>query len=106
MSPGLPLALLAGLLCLLPCSGLRAADADAAAWQESLDVALVVHQEAEDAHCQWTATEDALVAARKAAAAGDFAEATRLARHAAELARASLAQNETEKTAWTRAVLR
>ncbi|MBS0246674.1 MAG: hypothetical protein JSR61_08630 [Proteobacteria bacterium] len=55
---------------------------------------------------QWTTTKDALKAAKKAADGGKFDEAVAHANQAEALAKASIAQAEAEKTAWTAAVVR
>ena len=49
---------------------------------------------------QWTTTEAALAAARKAAEAGHFDEAVAQALEAEALAKASIYQAESEKEAW------
>jgi hypothetical protein len=55
---------------------------------------------------QWTTTFAELKAAKKAADAGKFDDAVKLAQHAEALANASIAQAKAEKTAWTAAVVR
>jgi len=55
---------------------------------------------------QWTTTTDALKAAQKAAASGNFDEAVQHANQAEALANASIAQAKAEQTAWTAAVVR
>jgi hypothetical protein len=49
---------------------------------------------------QWTTTQSALAAARKAAEAGHFDEAVAQALEAEALAKASIYQAESEKEAW------
>ena len=49
---------------------------------------------------QWTTTESTLAAARKAAAAGNFEQATALSKEAEALAKASIFQATSEKDAW------
>ena len=49
---------------------------------------------------QWTTTEAALAAARKAAEAGNFDQATSQAKEAEALAKASIYQATSEKEAW------
>ena len=49
---------------------------------------------------QWTSTEAALAAARKAAEAGNFDEAVAQAKEAEALAKASIYQAESERRAW------
>jgi hypothetical protein len=55
---------------------------------------------------QWTTTGQAIAAAKKAAEAGKFDDAVKLAQHAEELANASIAQAKEQETAWTKAVVR
>jgi hypothetical protein len=55
---------------------------------------------------QWTTTGQAIAAAKKAAEAGKFDDAVKLAQHAEELANASMAQAKEQETAWTKAVVR
>ena len=55
---------------------------------------------------QWTTTAQAIAAARKAAEAGKFDDAVKLAQHAEDLANASIAQAKEQETAWTKAVIR
>ena len=55
---------------------------------------------------QWTTTGQAIAAAKKAAEAGKFDDAVKLAQHAEELAQASIAQAKEQETAWTQAVIR
>jgi len=55
---------------------------------------------------QWTVTEDALTAAKKAAAAGDYDTAVRFAKRAEALAKASIDQANEQKNAWRAAVVR
>ena len=53
----------------------------------------------------WTTTAGELIAAQKAAEAGDYDRAVALARHAEALAKASVAQADEQETAWTQAVI-
>jgi hypothetical protein len=55
---------------------------------------------------QWTATEQALAAAKKAATAGDFDTAVKQANFAESLAKASIAQAKEQETAWRAGVIR
>lgn len=55
---------------------------------------------------QWTTTEQALAAANKAAAAGDFDAAIKAAQQAEALAKASIYQAKEQDTAWKAAVIR
>jgi hypothetical protein len=55
---------------------------------------------------QWTTTLAEMKAAKKAAAAGDFDTAVKLAQNAEALANASIAQAKEQATAWTKAVVR
>lgn len=49
---------------------------------------------------QWTTTQSTLLAAKKAADGGDYEAATRLARQAEDMAKASIAQTEREDKLW------
>ncbi len=55
---------------------------------------------------QWTTTEDALKAAKKAADGGNFDDAIKHAEQAEALANASIAQAKEQEKAWTQAVIR
>ena len=55
---------------------------------------------------QWSTTEGALKAAKKAADAGNFGEADKHAEEAEALANASVAQAKEQATAWKNAVVR
>jgi hypothetical protein len=55
---------------------------------------------------QWSPTVAALAAARKAGDAGKYDEAIGLARHAEELANASIAQAKEQAADWSQAVIR
>ena len=55
---------------------------------------------------RWTTTEQALAAARKAAAANDFDTAVKQAQQAEALANASIAQAKEQQDAWKAAVIR
>jgi len=83
--------------------------APAASTQADFDAALAAANAAEkDAGTlknRWTTTEQALAAAKKAAAAGDFDTAVKQARHAEALAKASIAQAREQDTAWKAAVI-
>ncbi|MDE2516618.1 MAG: hypothetical protein KGL12_11370 [Rhodospirillales bacterium] len=101
------------LLCLVLGLGLAcgfAGAARAAGTQAGYDAAIKAAEAAEHqaglTHDQWTPTVEALKAAHAAAAAKDFAKATELAQHAEALAQLSIAQAQSEQTAWHSAVLR
>ncbi len=55
---------------------------------------------------QWTTTAQELKAAQDAAAKGDFDQAIEHAKHAENLANASIAQAKEQATAWMHAVIR
>jgi hypothetical protein len=55
---------------------------------------------------RWTTTEQALAAARKAAAANDFDNAVKQAQLAEALAKASIVQAKEQQDAWKAAVIR
>ena len=83
--------------------------AQAASTQADFDAALAAALAAEkDAGAlknQWTTTEQALSAAKKAAAAGDFDAAVKQAKQAEALAKASIAQAKEQDTAWKAGVI-
>ena len=54
---------------------------------------------------QWTTTGQAIAAAKKAGDAGKFDDAVKLAEHAEELAKASIAQADEQKKNWKDAVI-
>jgi hypothetical protein len=58
------------------------------------------NKEAGSLRNQWTVTEAALTAAKKAAEAGDFDQAVAQSKEAEALARASIYQATSEKEAW------
>jgi len=84
--------------------------APAASTEADFNTALAAAQAAEkDAGTlknQWTTTEQALAAAKKAAAAGNFDAAVSEAQHAEALAEASIAQAQEQQEAWRAAVVR
>jgi hypothetical protein len=55
---------------------------------------------------QWTTTEQALAAAKKAAAAGDFDTAVKQANYAEALAKASIVQAKEQDSAWRAGIIR
>jgi hypothetical protein len=81
----------------------------AASKQADFDAALVAANAAEKQagalKNQWTTTEQALAAAKNAAAAGDFDTAVKQAQYAEALAKASIAQAKEQDTAWKAAVI-
>ncbi|HUD89702.1 MAG TPA: hypothetical protein VMR17_24860 [Xanthobacteraceae bacterium] len=96
---------------LLAMAGLLFATAAFAASSEAdftaaLNAATAAETEAGALKNQWTTTEDALAAARKAAAAGDFDTAVAAAQRAEALAKASIAQAKEQETAWRAGVIR
>jgi hypothetical protein len=74
-----------------------ASDAD---FKTAYAVADAAEKEAGALRNQWTTTELALAAARKAAAAGNFDQAVAQAKEAEALARASIFQATSERQAW------
>jgi hypothetical protein len=89
---------LAGIVLIAGLSTARAAsEADFKTAYAAADAA---EKEAGALHNQWTTTEAALAAAKKAAGAGDFDQATALSKEAEALARASIFQANSERDAW------
>ena len=82
------------------------AQAPDAAYKAALADAVATNKRAGELRNQWTPTDAALNAARKAGEAGDFDKATALAKEAKALAEASIAQALREKDAWRDAVVR
>ena len=75
-------------------------------YKAALTAANAAEQQAGALKTQWTTTEDELKAAKKAADAGDFDQATSLARHAEALAKASIAQAKEQAKVWKDADVR
>lgn len=100
------LEMIAALICLGVGAPLANAQAPDAAFKAALSEGEAADKTAAGLQNQWPATDAALVAARKAAAAGDFDTATRLARDAKALAEASIAQARREKDLWRDSELR
>jgi len=89
------------LAAVLFASGLIPARAASEAdYKTALDEAEAAEKQADQLRNKWTTTEAQLVAARKAAAAGDFDAATAAAREAEALAKASIFQATSEKERW------
>ena len=91
-------------------AALAASPARAASTEDDFKAALAAAQAAEkeagSLKNQWIPTEQALAAAQKAAAAGDFDTAVKQARQAEALAKASIAQAKEQETAWRDGVVR
>jgi hypothetical protein len=88
---------------------LCATAAQAASTQTDFDTAFAAAQTAEKEagmfKNQWIPTEQALAAAKKAAATGDFDTAINQAKQAEALAKASIAQSKEQDTAWKAGVI-
>jgi len=74
-------------------------------FDSALAAALAAEKDAGALKNQWTTTEQALSAAKKAAAAGDFDAAVKQAKQAEALAKASIAQAKEQDTAWKAGVI-
>ena len=74
-------------------------------FDSALAAALAAEKDAGALKNQWTTTEQALAAAKKAAAAGDFDAAVKQAKQAEALAKASIAQAKEQDTAWKAGVI-
>jgi hypothetical protein len=92
--------------CWLICAGAAQAASTEAEFKTALAVAEAAEQEAGALKNQWIPTEQALAAAKKAAAAGDFDAAVAQAKQAEALAKASIAQAKEQQTAWKAGVIR
>jgi hypothetical protein len=75
-------------------------------FKTALAAAEAAEQEASTLKNQWLPTEQALAAAKKAAAAGDFDAAVAQAKEAEALANASIAQAKEQQSAWRAGVIR
>ncbi|HEY2527985.1 MAG TPA: hypothetical protein VGJ20_08575 [Xanthobacteraceae bacterium] len=93
------------LICLATASAPQAATREAD-FKAALTAAEAAEQDALALKNRWTTTEDALAAAKKAAAVGDFEAAVSEAKRAEALAKASIAQAKEQETAWRAAVTR
>jgi hypothetical protein len=87
-------------------AGAALAASNEADFKTALAAAEAAEQDAGALKNQWIPTEQALAAAKKAAAAGDFDTAVAQAREAEALAKASIAQAKEQQTAWKAGVIR
>jgi hypothetical protein len=92
------------VLCFL--TGAAQAASTEADYKTALAAAVAAEQDAGALKNQWIPTEQALAAAKKAAAAGDFDTAVAKARQAEALAKASIAQAKEQQSAWRAGVIR
>jgi hypothetical protein len=92
------------LLCLAaPAAHAASSEAD---FKTALAAAESAEKDAGALKNQWTPTEQALAAAKKAAAANDFDTAIKQAQQAEALAKASIAQAREQQDAWKAGVVR
>jgi hypothetical protein len=87
-------------------AGAAQAASTEADFKNALAAAAAAEQDAGALKNQWIPTEQALAAAKKAAAAGDFDTAVAQAKHAEALAKASIAQAKEQQSAWRAGVIR
>jgi hypothetical protein len=87
-------------------AGAALAASNEADFKTALAAAEAAEQDAGALKNQWIPTEQALAAAKKAAAAGDFDTAVAQAKEAEALAKASIAQAKEQQTAWKAGVIR
>ncbi len=87
-------------------AGAAQAASTEADFKTALAAAEAAEQDAGALKNQWIPTEQALAAAKKAAAAGDFDAAVAQAKEAEALAKASIAQAKEQQTAWRAGVIR
>ena len=92
--------------CWLFCAGAAQAASSEADFKTALATAEAAEQDAGALKNQWIPTEQALAAAKKAAAAGDFDAAVAQAKEAEALAKASIAQAKEQQSAWRAGVVR
>jgi hypothetical protein len=88
------------IVTLLVAGALPALAASEADFKTAFAAAEAAEKEAGALRNQWTTTEAALAAAKKAASAGDFDAAVASAKEAEALARASMFQATSEKERW------
>ena len=93
----------AAAMCLL--TGAAQAAGTEADFKTALAAAVAAEEDAGALRNQWIPTEQALAAAKKAAAAGDFDAAVAQAKRAEALARASIAQAKEQQSAWRAEVI-
>ena len=97
-------------LCLILTLGIAAAVPALAVSRSDFDAALSAAKaadgEAGALRNRWTSTQDAIAASQKAAGAGDYDEAVRLAERAKAMAVRSIEQAKEQSTAWRDAVVR
>ena len=94
------------LAAMLFCVGAAQAASTEADVKTALAAAEAAEQDAGALKNQWIPTEQALAAAKKAAAAGDFDAAIAQAKAAEVLAKASIAQAKEQQSAWRAGVIR
>ena len=94
------------LAAMLFCVGAAQAASTEADVKTALAAAEAAEQDAGALKNQWIPTEQALAAAKKAAAAGDFDTAVAQAKEAEVLAKASIAQAKEQQSAWRAGVIR
>ena len=87
-------------------AGAAQAASTEADYKTALAAAVAAEQDAGALKNQWIPTEQALAAAKKAAAAGDFDTAVAQAKEAEALAKASVAQAKDQQSAWRTGVIR
>jgi hypothetical protein len=88
------------------CAGAAQAASTEADFKTALAAAETAEKDAGTLKNQWIPTEQALAAAKKAAADGDFDAAVAQAKEAEALAKASIAQAKEQQTAWKAGVIR
>jgi hypothetical protein len=86
------------VLALNPAASIAASPQDA--FRDAYAKAEAAYGRAAKLKNQWTTTQSALVAAKKAADGGDYDAAAQLAKQAEDLANASIAQSEREDRLW------
>jgi hypothetical protein len=98
-----PLALFGWFL--LAATSVALAASTAADFEPALAAAETAEKEAGLLKNQWTTTEEVLMTAKKAAAAGDFDTAVSGAKRAEALAKASIAQAKEQQDAWRAGII-
>ncbi len=103
MRPVFPALCLIGLTAVATTGMAASTEAD---FKAALAAAQAAEAQAGSLKNRWTTAEQALAAAKKAAAAHDFDAAIKAAQQAEALAKASIAQAKEQQDAWKAAVIR
>jgi hypothetical protein len=106
MEPTMRVYLIAFAMALIAATTTALAAGTEADFKTAIAAAEAAEKDAGALKNQWTTTEQALAAAKKAAAAGDFDTAVKQANYAEALAKASIVQAKEQEMAWRAGVIR